>query len=186
MTNVPGQIVEIPITSPHYNDSWKNLFSKKEQLKLRSQTPQYSLFDGILKAGHDGIEHFQVGQRKGIPISGNEKPFYVIAIDQKENRIFVGAGKDHPGLFRSVVELAENDSFNKNNFEHSISNDTPRPVTIVFDENGVEIPANLYHYETEIFLEFAKALKISPHKNPITIIEATQTLLKTFINLSMQ
>jgi tRNA-specific 2-thiouridylase len=39
---------------------------------------------------HDGIINFTVGQRKGLGLSGNEEPLFVVAIDAAKARVVVG------------------------------------------------------------------------------------------------
>lgn len=72
----------------------------------------YTLFDGILIGQHDGVEHFRLGQRKKLTGGGFTQPLYVIGKDYKHNRLFVGAGNNHPGLqaaaFRYTALNSEN------------------------------------------------------------------------------
>jgi tRNA-uridine 2-sulfurtransferase len=39
---------------------------------------------------HDGVIHFTVGQRKGLGLSGNEEPLFVVALDAANARVVVG------------------------------------------------------------------------------------------------
>ncbi|HEY2710997.1 MAG TPA: tRNA 2-thiouridine(34) synthase MnmA [Chthoniobacterales bacterium] len=48
---------------------------------------------GNFLAQHDGVEMFTIGQRKGLP-GGSPRPRYVIDIDPKTNRVFVGDAED--------------------------------------------------------------------------------------------
>ncbi len=43
---------------------------------------------------------FTKGQRKGLSVGGTKAPLFVIDTDVKENIIFTGQGKEHPGLYR--------------------------------------------------------------------------------------
>lgn len=45
---------------------------------------------GRLLAHHDGIANFTVGQRKGLGLSGNDEPLFVLSLDAKERRVVVG------------------------------------------------------------------------------------------------
>src|SRR5881628_2973094 len=45
--------------------------------------------DGNFVGGHDGIELFTIGQRKGLP-GGSARPRYVVDLDAKTNRVIVG------------------------------------------------------------------------------------------------
>ncbi len=39
---------------------------------------------------HDGVIHFTVGQRKGLGLSGNAEPLFVVALDAANARVIVG------------------------------------------------------------------------------------------------
>lgn len=152
-----GQIVEIPATSSLYNRVIPAVANKKELLSLKSQKSTYSLFDGFLVGEHSGVEHFKIGQRKGIKVGGKKEPLYVIAIDENENRLFVGAGENHPGLWTEVFSFNQNNLhwktdgiFNNEDLETGIAVQVVSPI---FDE---ELTAKLYSFSNAVFLEFAK------------------------------
>jgi tRNA-uridine 2-sulfurtransferase len=45
---------------------------------------------GAVVGRHDGIFHFTVGQRKGLGLSGNEEPLFVLKLDAARARVVVG------------------------------------------------------------------------------------------------
>jgi tRNA-specific 2-thiouridylase len=45
---------------------------------------------GTVLARHDGVIHFTVGQRKGLGLSGNEAPLFVLKLDAENARVIVG------------------------------------------------------------------------------------------------
>ncbi|MEJ1967317.1 MAG: tRNA 2-thiouridine(34) synthase MnmA [Rhizomicrobium sp.] len=45
---------------------------------------------GAVVGRHDGVIHFTVGQRKGLGLSGNEEPLFVVALDAANARVVVG------------------------------------------------------------------------------------------------
>lgn len=45
---------------------------------------------GKVLGRHDGITHFTVGQRKGLGLSGNEEPLFVVKLDPVNARVVVG------------------------------------------------------------------------------------------------
>ena len=61
---------------------------------------------GVIAGQHEGAQFYTNGQRKGLSIGGHAKPLFVIATDISSNRIYVGEGEDHKGLFRSVLRIA--------------------------------------------------------------------------------
>lgn len=61
----------------------------------------FSRKDGKKVGEHNGAHYYTIGQRKGLNIGGKPLPLFVIATDIEENIIYVGQGKDHPGLYRN-------------------------------------------------------------------------------------
>ncbi|MGA9793909.1 MAG: tRNA 2-thiouridine(34) synthase MnmA [Rhizomicrobium sp.] len=45
---------------------------------------------GKVLARHDGVIHFTIGQRKGLGLSGNEAPLFVLKLDAQNARVIVG------------------------------------------------------------------------------------------------
>jgi tRNA-specific 2-thiouridylase len=45
---------------------------------------------GTIVGRHDGVIHFTVGQRKGLGLSGNHEPLFVVALDAARARVVVG------------------------------------------------------------------------------------------------
>jgi len=46
--------------------------------------------DGNVLGRHEGVIHFTVGQRKGLGLSGNDAPLFVVALDAANARVVVG------------------------------------------------------------------------------------------------
>src|SRR4029077_20912677 len=46
--------------------------------------------NGTVLGRHDGIANFTVGQRKGLGLSGNEEPLFVLKLDAINARVVVG------------------------------------------------------------------------------------------------
>jgi tRNA-specific 2-thiouridylase len=45
---------------------------------------------GNVLGRHEGVIHFTIGQRKGLGLSGNEEPLFVVRLDAPEARVVVG------------------------------------------------------------------------------------------------
>ena len=58
---------------------------------------------------HQGAHFFTVGQRKGLNVGGKQEPLFVIGTDVAGNRIYVGQGQAHPGLFRPGLKVLSQD-----------------------------------------------------------------------------
>jgi tRNA-specific 2-thiouridylase len=96
-----GEIIEI--AKEKVPDEVKlagNVSGEMEKLKILCTGRKYSKEDGKVLSTHNGAHFFTIGQRKGLDVGGTAEPLFVIATDIKENVIYVGQGKKHPGLFR--------------------------------------------------------------------------------------
>ena len=65
--------------------------------------------DGKLVGEHHGAHFFTIGQRKGLRVGGTSDPLFVLDTDVKTNIIFVGQGKNHPGLYRKALKIYTNE-----------------------------------------------------------------------------
>jgi tRNA-specific 2-thiouridylase len=94
-----GNIFEIPADSPLYSEK------KEDSLQMLSTPLKYRISDGTFAGKHNGAHFFTIGQRKGLQVGGKKEPLFVIATDVVKNRIFVGQGASHPGLFRKGLQV---------------------------------------------------------------------------------
>ena len=65
---------------------------------------------GRVLGRHDGIVHFTIGQRKGLGLSGNEAPLFVLRLEAENRRVVVGpreALKTRKIVLKDVNWLAE-------------------------------------------------------------------------------
>ncbi|MDF1576087.1 MAG: tRNA 2-thiouridine(34) synthase MnmA [Bacteroidales bacterium] len=96
-----GNIFEIPAGLAQYTAE-KQDFADLEAI---SAPWLYAKEDGIWTGKHQGAHFFTVGQRKGLNVGGKKEPLFVIATDVKANRIYVGQGQSHPGLYRRGLKI---------------------------------------------------------------------------------
>ncbi|MBO4670684.1 MAG: tRNA 2-thiouridine(34) synthase MnmA [Bacteroidales bacterium] len=61
---------------------------------------------GKIAGRHEGAQFYTIGQRKGLAIGGHAHPIFVISTDIESNRIYVGEGEGHKGLWRRVLRIA--------------------------------------------------------------------------------
>ena len=62
-----------------------------ERLKPHAAEPGDVVdLEGRVLGRHEGIIHFTVGQRKGLGLSGNEEPLFVVRLEAETRRIVVG------------------------------------------------------------------------------------------------
>lgn len=83
--------------------------SKEDALAYEASKPVYSKTDGTVLGTHQGAHFFTKGQRKGLAIGGTKEPLFIIDTDVDENIVYVGEGKNHPGLLRSSLFVPNHD-----------------------------------------------------------------------------
>jgi tRNA-specific 2-thiouridylase len=98
-----GLIVQIPDDSPIYNKEVPNFGNREDKLEYYGRKYTYNLNDGAIVSKHQGAHYFTKGQRKGLAVGGTVEPLFVIETDVIDNVIYTGEGKNHPGLYRNVL-----------------------------------------------------------------------------------
>ncbi|MCH4823609.1 tRNA 2-thiouridine(34) synthase MnmA [Gramella lutea] len=104
-----GVIVEIPAINGNYTRKKVKFNDPKEELKHLSKKYNYNLEDGKVVGKHQGAHYFTKGQRKGLAVGGTPEPLFVIDTDVKENVIYTGQGKDHPGIYRQGLFIDQDE-----------------------------------------------------------------------------
>ncbi len=100
-----GEIVEIFDDFEEFSAE-KPLFSDKhEELKFYSQPYSFQKSDGKVIGKHQGAQYFTIGQSKGLGIGGHQESCFIISRDMEQNILYVGEGKDFPGLYRNVIKI---------------------------------------------------------------------------------
>ena len=96
-----GDIVLIPDDLPKYQEnSVDTALKEKDTLELLSKAYTYTPQEGKIAGKHQGAHFYTIGQRKGLGVGGLKEPPFVLDIDVAGNIVYIGMGKDHPGLFR--------------------------------------------------------------------------------------
>ncbi|MDT0293903.1 tRNA 2-thiouridine(34) synthase MnmA [Mesonia ostreae] len=100
-----GTIVEIDAQDPVYNSN------KKQDSSLINLSEKYSYTkeQGKNVGTHNGAHYFTKGQRKGLGVGGTPEPLFVIETNIDENIIYTGQGKNHPGLLRKGLFVANDE-----------------------------------------------------------------------------
>ncbi len=104
-----GVIVEIPGDSPVYQDAPPVAVDHEASLAFQARKRSYAKNDGRVVGEHQGAHYFTKGQRKGLNVGGTKEPLFVIDTDVEENIIYTGQGKEHPGLYRKALFVAEDE-----------------------------------------------------------------------------
>ena len=97
-----GQIIEIPRS--HYESPAPDRELNLEELSFKLR---YQREHGKVMGKHQGAHFFTIGQRKGLAVGGTPDPLFVVDTDVDENIVFVGQGKEHPGLFRKALKVTK-------------------------------------------------------------------------------
>ena len=104
-----GDIVAISNTFESYNQTPPVFNAKEDRLEFESKKIIYKKEDGLVIGTHQGAHFFTKGQRKGLAVGGTKEPLFVIDTDVVENIIYVGEGKNHPGLLRNTLFVQNDD-----------------------------------------------------------------------------
>lgn len=111
-----GNIIEIPF------DFYKDKPTPKSMIG-QSQKTTYTHLDGEAVGRHQGAHFFTIGQRKGLAVGGTPEPLFVIDTDVDENIVYVGQGKEHPGLHRKALKVVSDEI-------HWVRNDLKIPLGV--------------------------------------------------------
>lgn len=92
-----GNVIEIPAL---LNARKKITDRSRENRKKLCAPFPFKPWNGKIIGEHNGAHFYTIGQRKGLNIGGHTEPLFVLATDVQRNIIYVGEGKEHPGLYR--------------------------------------------------------------------------------------
>jgi len=104
-----GDIIQIPNDLKKYKTRILDFESNAIELHYESEKINYNINDGQVVGFHNGAHFFTIGQRKGLSVGGTKKPLFVISTDVNKNIVYVGEGKDHPGLLRNILYVKNKD-----------------------------------------------------------------------------
>ncbi len=104
-----GVIITIPATAEVYQKEIPQFETKEAELAFFAEKYTYQPSFGKAVAKHQGAHYFTKGQRKGLAVGGTVEPLFVIETDVVDNVIYTGEGKNHPGLYRKVLFVANDE-----------------------------------------------------------------------------
>ncbi|WP_262891538.1 tRNA 2-thiouridine(34) synthase MnmA [Cruoricaptor ignavus] len=104
-----GEIVEIFPDFEAYHQPLPEFENKREELEFLSAKIHYKKADGKVIGKHQGAQYFTIGQSKGLGIGGHKESCFVISRDMQHNILFVGEGRNFPGLFRKALKINNDD-----------------------------------------------------------------------------
>ena len=104
-----GDIIEISESNKAYSQTQETFATQKDSLLYHSTKRRYQISDGKRVGAHQGAHFFTKGQRKGLGVGGTPEPLFIIDTDVEENVVYTGQGKQHPGLLRRGLLVAQDE-----------------------------------------------------------------------------
>ena len=148
-----GIIVQIPNNSEIYKREIPTFNTKEEELQFFATKYNYQISDGKVVAKHQGAHYFTKGQRKGLAVGGTKEPLFVIDTDVNENVIYTGEGKNHPGLYRNVL-FVNNDEIHWIRTDLALKNNESLSVLARIRYRQKLEKAIIHKVETGLYVEF--------------------------------
>jgi tRNA-specific 2-thiouridylase len=148
-----GNIIKIEANSPLYNAVLPDFKNKEEELARLAQRIDYKETDGAVVGTHQGAHYFTVGQRKGLAVGGMKEPLFVIATNTKTNTIYAGEGKQHKGLYGTVLFVTSEElHWVRPDLALKIGEQMQVKARIRYRQALVK--ATLYQFEKGLYVEF--------------------------------
>ncbi|WZL88548.1 tRNA 2-thiouridine(34) synthase MnmA [Salinimicrobium sp. 3283s] len=151
-----GDIVEIPASEEKFQSETKEFQNKLEELQFMSRKYSYQPSEGKKVGRHQGAHYFTKGQRKGLAVGGTPEPLFVIETDVKENVIYTGQGKDHPGIYRRGLFISP-DEIHWVRPDLKLETDEEMPIKARIRYRQELQEARLYQTEHGLYIIFDKA-----------------------------
>lgn len=148
-----GEIVEIFNDFAEYHKPQPNFKSKQEELEYLSAKINYKKEDGKVIGKHQGAQFFTIGQSKGLGIGGHKESCFIISREMENNIIFVGEGRNFPGLFRKALKI-DNSEVHWVREDLKLKNGESMDVMARIRYRQTLEKATIYQFEDGFFMEF--------------------------------
>lgn len=148
-----GEIVEIFRDFEAFHQEKPKFSSKLEELQFLAKKIKYEKTDGKVIGKHQGAHYFTIGQSKGLGIGGHKESCFLISRDMETNTIFVGEGKNFPGLFHSALKI-DNTEIHWVREDLQLKNGESMEVLARIRYRQTLEKATLYQFEEGLFIEF--------------------------------
>lgn len=148
-----GEIVEIFDNFFEFHQKDPQFSSKLEELQFLSKKIDYRKTDGKVIGKHQGAHYFTIGQSKGLGIGGHKESCFIINRDMENNLLFVGEGKNFPGLFRKALKI-ENAEVHWVREDLKLQNGDSMKVKARIRYRQPLENATLYQFEEGFYIEF--------------------------------
>ncbi len=148
-----GEIVEIFNDFAEFHKETPTFNSKLEELEYLSAKINYKKEDGKVIGKHQGAQFFTIGQSKGLGIGGHKESCFIIQREMENNIIFVGEGKNFPGLFRKALKI-ENAELHWVREDLRLKNGESMEVMARIRYRQTLEKATIYQFENGFYMEF--------------------------------
>ena len=148
-----GEIVEIFSDYKEFHKGMLIFETKLDELKYLSKKIKYQKEDGKVIGKHQGAQFFTIGQSKGLGIGGHKESCFIIDRDMENNILFVGEGKNFPGLYRKALKI-NNDEVHWIREDLRLKNGESMNVKARIRYRQPLEDAVLYQYKEGFFIEF--------------------------------
>ena len=148
-----GEIVEIFSDYKEFHKGMLIFETKLDELKYLSKKIKYQKEDGKVIGKHQGAQFFTIGQSKGLGIGGHKESCFIIDRDMGNNILFVGEGKNFPGLHRKALKI-NNDEVHWVREDLRLKNGESMNVKARIRYRQPLEDAVLYQYKEGFFIEF--------------------------------
>ena len=148
-----GEIVEIFSDYKEFHKGMLIFETKLDELEYLSKKIKYQKEDGKVIGKHQGAQFFTIGQSKGLGIGGHKESCFIIDRDMENNILFVGEGKNFPGLYRKALKI-NNDEVHWVREDLRLKNGESMKIKARIRYRQPLEDAVLYQYEEEFFIEF--------------------------------
>ena len=148
-----GEIVEIFSDYKEFHKEKPIFETKLDELKYLSKKIKYQKEDGKVIGKHQGAQFFTIGQSKGLGIGGHKESCFIIDRDMENNILFVGEGKNFPGLYRKALKI-NNDEVHWVREDLRLKNGESMKIKARIRYRQPLEDAVLYQYKEGFFIEF--------------------------------
>ena len=148
-----GEIVEIFSDFAEYHKEKPQFSSKLEELEYLSAKIHYKKSDGKVIGKHQGAQFYTIGQSKGLGIGGHKESCFLISRDMENNLVYVGEGRNFPGLFRKALKI-DNSELHWVREDLRLKNGEFMEVMARIRYRQPLEKATLYQFEEGFFIEF--------------------------------
>ena len=153
LTPKEGEIVEIFSDYKEFHKGMLLFETKLDELKYLSKKIKSQKEDGKVIGKHQGAQFFTIGQSKGLGIGGHKESCFIIDRDMENNILFVGEGKNLPGLYRKALKI-NNDEVHWVREDLRLKNGESMKIKARIRYRQPLEDAVLYQYKEGFFIEF--------------------------------